>query len=169
MAIIDTIENAETALKRKVAWDAEPALTDGGSGELQGILGDNVVATIWEAETEYKLGDRVIPTEENRVGRMFKCVGHGTSGEEEPDWDGLIIGGTPGRSLLGDGDVLWVEDGLETDLWDIDEAAREAWQAKAGKASDQISVNRGGNNYDLNAIYTHCIEMADRFGGKFII
>lgn len=180
---IVTIEAARTALGRKCAPTTTPELTTTEGGDLDSILGDNVVATVWTPATKYKLGNRIVPTEDNRNGRMFKCVRSGLSGdtdEDEPTWadfEGWVTGagfGTvtgnmgSGVACISDGDVQWVDDGPERDLWNIDEAAHDAWMVKSTRASDIHNIVRGGNSYDFEQIYNHCVAMANRFGGAFI-
>lgn len=180
---IVTIEAARTALSLKCAPTTTPELTTDEGGDLDAILSGNVHATVWTPATKYKLGARIIPTEDNRNGRMFKCVRSGTSGdtdEDEPVWadfEGWITGATLGLvtgnlgssvACISDGDVQWVDDGVECDLWNIDDAAHDAWMVKSTRASDIHNIIRGGNSYDFEAVYRHCREMANSFGGAFI-
>jgi hypothetical protein len=171
--VITTIEGAEEALKNKVAWNHVPTLTDGDDGDLRNILADNVVGVVWSANTLYNLGDLVLPTEESRTGLMFACTSPGRSGDDEPEWntvsgDALGTGGQS-RGALADGDAVWQVHGPETDLWDVDEAAGDAWRKKAGLASDLVSTSRAGNQYNWSDIYTRCMEQANSHGGKFIV
>lgn len=175
-AIMDVTEvKAWLALKANTA--NIPILTD---PEIVILLKDHAIGDVWAAETIYKFDDIVVPTEDNRIGRRFRCVTPGTSDTTEPDWtkfvtsvrailNGFDIGNDASRStVLQDGDVRWVDDGYETDLWNLEELAHDTWMAKASKASEFIRLNRGGNDYDWEAIYRHCIDMAGRFGGAFI-
>lgn len=164
-------------LALKANTTSVPVLDD---PEINILLNDNAIGSVWVPETNYKFDDVVVPTEDNRVGRRFRCVTPGESDTEEPDWStyrnnirsvvsGVSLGPDGGGSMvLQDGDARWVDDGVETDLWDLEELAHDAWLAKAAKASEFVRLNRGGNDYDWEAIYRHCIDLASRFGGAFI-
>lgn len=80
------------------------------------VSGDHEAATIlaiaanlsqdadeWASASEYGLGDIVQPTEP--TGHTYRCVGAGTSGEEEPTWP------TDGNAI-GDGTAIWLDLGL---------------------------------------------------------
>lgn len=166
------------------AWLALKANTENlpvlSEPEVSILLRDHSIGSVWVAEHSYKFDDTVVPTLDNRAGRKFRCVSAGTSATDEPCWSDFvrnvraIIGGIDlgvdgvGSMVLSDGDVGWVDDGVETDLWDLEELASAAWLAKAAKASELVRLNRGGNDYDWEAIYRHCVDMAGRFGGAFI-
>lgn len=180
---IVTIEEARTALSLKCAPTATPELTTTEGGDLDAILSGNVHATVWTPATKYKLSARIIPTEDNRNGRMFKCVRSGVSGDtdnDEPTWtdfEGYVTGSTLGLAIgnmgsavlcISDNEVLWVDAGPECDLWNIDDAAHDAWMVKSTRASDIHNIVRGGNAYDFEQIYQHCVSMANKFGGAFI-
>jgi len=178
MPIIDLEVDARAWLALKASTDMEPVpLT---SGEVGIILNDNLRLEVWDTETHYDVGDRVIPTNDNRIGRQFVCLSTGVSGTEEPDWaaairrvltveDGEALGNDASSSqAISDGEVLWADDGKCGDVWALEDAAHDCWKAKAAKAYDLHSMNRGGNTYDFEAIHRHCLDMASRFGGAFI-
>ena len=174
--IIDTSE-VKAWLALKANTGSIPALSD---PEINILLKEHATGNVWVAETNYKFDDVVIPTSDNRTGRRFRCITPGIADTQEPDWSNFIgnvhniisgvdLGNDGSRALvLQDGDARWVDDGAETDLWNLEELAHAAWMAKASKASEFIRLNRGGNDYDWEAIYRHCIDMAGRFGGAFI-
>lgn len=165
-------------LALKCSTNQTPELTD---PEIEILMREHEIGSVWEAEKVYKFDDVVVPTEGKRIGRRFRCVAPGTSGVTEPDWTWFIqgvrlifagadLGNNSSRSTtLHDEGALWVDDGSETDLWDLEDLANAAWLAKAGKAAELMRLNRGGNDYDLDAIFRHCVDMAGRFGGAFII
>lgn len=178
--MITTIEEARTYLGLLAAATTTPELTTTEGGDLDQVLARHVRATVWTAETVYKLGARVIPTEDNRNGRMFRCVRKGTSDDVEPNWIdiaswssvanyGIALGdlGT-GRLCISDDEAVWVDDGVEADLWNFEEAAHDAWKIKMGRCSDLHNVIRGGNSYDFDRIFDHCEKMANKYGGAFI-
>lgn len=177
MRIVTTLEKARKWLALKAATEQFPELS---TEEVGSILDDFESITIWAKETSYVLGNVVIPTEGNRVGRVFKCVSGGTSGVTEPNWAAMVLPsvGISGSVIIGnagsgrfanpDGSAAWTDAGTEVDLWDLDDAAAAAWEAKAAKAAHLHRTNRGGNDYDFEGIYRHCLDMANRFGGAFI-
>lgn len=175
--VIITLDAAKAVIAAQCATASVPELDD---TEVEAILARHKMVTIWVAETAYKLGDKIIPTEANRFGRRFRCVGSGTSGADEPTWSdvqgwthstnvGAFLGNEGSQTVvLFDGDAQWIDDGPETDLWNLDDACYDAWMQKAGKALDVVTMNRGGNNYNLGDIHQRCVNMAARFGGVFI-
>lgn len=169
--------NVKAWLALKANTGSIPVLED---PEIDILLNDNFVGSEWKSETRFDFDDVVIPTADNRTGRKFRCVTPGVTDTEEPDWStfqnnirsivqGMNLGPDGGGSMvLQDGDVRWVDDGVMTDLWNLEDLAHDAWLAKAAKASEMVRLNRGGNDYDWEAIYRHCVDMAGRFGGAFI-
>ncbi len=186
--IVTTAAAALARIKVKCAIDQTPVLdpalgydSDENPTEIQSILDDNERASVWAAETKYKVGDLIIPTEDNRVGRLLKCVATGTSGTEEPDWlpvadrasalnGGVVIGNIGSAAVIvSDGTVAWVDAGEETDLWYMDQVFSDVWMLKGSKVADMQNVSSGGNTYEFNNIYRNCMDQAARYGGKFIL
>jgi len=59
---------------------------------------------VWQANTQYNVGDRVRPTGSSYY--IYECISGGTSGSSEPTWDeNDEIGRTPGETT--DGTVVW--------------------------------------------------------------
>lgn len=115
-------------------------------GEFPQILDNNKRASIWVADTEYAVGDLIIPITRN--GHRFKCTTPGTSGDEEPEWSTL-------REIsIDDNSIVWEEAGIEIDLWDFTGAAQEAIQLKMNKAVPFIGTDDG-----LATVYDHLAEL----------
>jgi hypothetical protein len=107
-------------------------------------------------------------------------VAGGYSGTTEPNWRGVadrsswlssgISIGNVGSTFItvSDHEVSWVDDGLETDLWDMEQVYSDVWMKKAQKALQIPNVTRAGNSYETNTIYRNCVDMSNRYGGKFI-
>ncbi len=176
-SIITLQADAVTKLSKLVAAESAPKLTN---EDLIRILEDNRLVDVWEPITRYILGDRVVPTEDNRVGLVFKCVFVGDSGSEEPSWLDVARGLTPSvmgyslgdqgayRQSLPDGTTAWLVDGPHEDLWNLDEAAYQGWMEKATRVAGLPSSSRAGNSYNFGEVYRNCIDQANRFGGAYI-
>lgn len=78
---------------------------DGLSEKLSQLDG-LIYPTVWKADTVYKVGDRVRPTDAKYSGFIYKCTVGGTSGSTEPTtW------GTTMKAETDDGSVKWVASG----------------------------------------------------------
>src|SRR5688572_4245630 len=90
--------------------------------ELEDLIEDCKVASVWLASTVYELGDKVVPTALKKTGCVYKAVrfdGVGvSSGTTEPSW-------TDGRdATFSDGNITWEECGVEPkSLWDLNKGA----------------------------------------------
>ena len=104
---------------------------------------------MWVAATAFNVGDVVIPVTMN--GHRFKCVIAGTSSAAEPSWT------SANYSNVSDNSILWEEDGIEYDLWDMGRAVYEGWKLKKSKAVVYIGSEDG-----LSDIYEHCAEMVQQ-------
>jgi hypothetical protein len=135
---------AKARLKRMVAWDDVPTLTDSDIDQLHDLgrrvdyLGNTIdTYEAWESTTAYAVGDRVVPSEID--GASFVCSTAGTTGASEPTWaDGVT-----------DGSVVWAED--ESAAWiptyDLNLAAAEGWLSKASKASTLTGFKPSGATF----------------------
>lgn len=173
MGVIITIADARTRLAFMCQASVSPTLTtDATTGDIDQLLAQTIRATVWAASTAYLVGDKIIP-KTGRTGRMFRCIKAGTSGvsNAEPIWsnvnaispavlfDNLPVVGP----IIGDNDIFWQDDGPERDCWDMEAAAQAGWQLKAQKRAGTFDMTRGGNNYQLDQVYRHCMDMANQF------
>lgn len=136
--------------------------------ELEKILDNNLLASSWLPNHVYKVGDHVYPTSRN--SHKYVVVKEGTSGSAEPTFWPISDGNS--RSLmwnqLGEivnGTVTFREDGVEFEIgYDIDGAARAAWDKKCAKASEFVSTP----GIDMAKIFDRCMKMRDRFESMVI-
>lgn len=145
-SIITVLADAKARLKFEIQFDTPPILSD---DDITAILEKWERATVWATGTAYLAGDVVIPLAQN--GHRFVCVTAGTSGATEPVWS------TANFSNVGDGDVLWQEDGAHYDLWDMPQAIYEGWKIKKSKAVIYIGSEDG-----LSSVFDNCADMVDR-------
>jgi hypothetical protein len=142
-----------------------PALTTSpaGSSEIDVILDAHRRATTWAANTAYVHGAVVLPTVRN--GHRYKCVQAGTSAAlaaDEPDW----LKRNDARQTDGTSDPLltWAEDGPDyANIYDVRAAAHEAWMLKAAKVSKNFNLKIGSLSFELEQVYRHCLEMANKY------
>lgn len=145
--LITDIDDARSQLAFEIQASIPPVLTETETtGDLDKILAKCKRASVWVANTTYAVNDRIIPITRN--GHRFICVRAGTSGATEPTWT------EANYSNVGDGTVLWEEDGIEYDLWDMGRAIHEGWKLKKSKAVVYIGSDDG-----LEQVYQHCAEM----------
>lgn len=145
--LITDIDDARDLLGFEIQYDLPPTLTNTAStGDLDRILAKCKQASLWVAATAFSVGDIVIPITRN--GHRFRCVTAGTSGATEPSWT------SANYSSTSDNTILWEEDGIEYDLWNMGRAINEGWKLKKSKAVVYIGSEDG-----LEQIYQHCAEM----------
>lgn len=145
MPILTDRPTAMAQLVVTVQADLEPLLDYGTPGdELETILDNAQLASIWVASTDYDYGAVVIPTAAKRNGHRYQLVRFDgidvSSGATEPDWP------TGRDAQISDGNIIWQEAGADYDsLWDMRTAAYFGWLAKAGKVptSSSASANAG--------------------------
>lgn len=154
--------SARAELVSLVQPTASPALSEsGGANDVDTILDRHRRATTWSAETEYVVGNVVMPTARN--GRRYICVRGGTSGEDEPESWPLRQGG---KLAEGDSDpqLLWAEDGPGFDnIYDVRGAAHEAWLLRATRSAGKFDISIGGQRFNRSQVYEHCMKMAASF------
>lgn len=153
---------ARVELVALVQPTASPALSDSGDGnDVDTILDRHRRATTWAADTAFKVGDVVLPTERN--GHRYLCVRPGVSGEEEPETWSTRQGG---RVADGESDpqLLWAEDGTGFDnIYDVRAAAHEAWLLRATRSAGKFDTSLGGQRFNRSQVYDHCMRMASSF------
>jgi hypothetical protein len=135
----------------------EPTLTtDGDGNELDTLLDNHKLASTWTAETEYSVGDEVLPTV--RTGSRYRCVKGGTSGVAEPGyWP------TRQAATVYDGDAVWQQFGPDfTNIYDARAAARAGWLLKASKVVPDAKMKFSKLEFDTKT-YDHCLAMAEKF------
>lgn len=148
----------KTRLKRAVAWDQVPQLTDEDIDELVELArtrdhrGYSAVEGVeeWESATHYDVGQMVV----NARGETFSCVVDGVSGNTAPS-----------RTSLNDGTIEWVYQGQTnwTPTYDLNRAAYEGWSLKAAKAASMISYTSDGARYDRDQYIRNCEAMQRRY------
>jgi hypothetical protein len=169
--IIDSEAEAIIRLEKLVEKDSVPALS---SDDIQQLLNDNKVGTVWAASTTYYEGDVIVPSQGARNGRSYKATQRnasgttGVSGTTEPGWPLAGAQAFAGRRsfsshYIGDGTVLWLDNGPEMDLWNVRKAAWDGWMRKAGKAANMFDNKVGDDSFSCSQVYDHCIAMAKHF------
>jgi hypothetical protein len=157
-----TRAQAKARLSRLVQADKCPELDTSIGGDLDTLLDDAAVATVWASGTTYELGAVVIPTSGNRNGLKYRLVrfdGVGVaSGATEPSWS------TGRDATISDGNLTWQEYGdAPTELWDLKKAARAGWELKASLVVP--NVDYGDQNFKLSdsQMYEHCIKQSNLY------
>lgn len=153
------IVSAREYLNTLCPFDVVPCLEP---VDVELILSNARIASIWEAETDYAIGDKVIPTEDNRNGHLYQVVafdGDGTTSDDtEPEWSTLR------DSEISDGNIIWREAGYApSSLWDMTQAACDAWQAKAAKTANRYDFQSLDQRFSASQLYDHCVRQADRY------
>lgn len=169
--IIDNEADAIIRLEKLVEKDLTPALT---SDDIQQLLNDNKVGTVWAASTTFFEGDVVVPTQTARNKRCYIAIQRtqtgttGVSGLTEPSWPLINAQAVMARRnyfsrYIGDGTVLWADNGPEVDLWNIRKAAWDGWKRKMGKAANMFQTMVGGDRFYCEQVFDHCKLMVKEF------
>lgn len=167
MSLTDETE-AEDAFKRLCPPDVCPELS---AEDVYRLLAASKRASIWVLSTAYEAGAVVIPTLANRTGSRYRLIRYTDtatdqkSGATEPNWPSVR------DSEVTDNHVIWVEDGDDYGavLWDIQAAARAGWLLKASKASPTSDWQAGEMSIKSSQLFTHCLEMANRFQSYYVL
>lgn len=146
MSVITTLADAKTRLAFEIQASVPPVLTD---ADLTMILSKLARGSVWAASAVIRIGDIVLPSVSN--GHRYRAVTAGTTTASQPTWP------VTGYSTIQEGLIIWVEDGEEYDLWDMDMAIYEGWKIKKAKAVIYIGSDEG-----LSDVYEHCADMVDR-------
>lgn len=155
MAMLTALQ-ALAKLKVLVVSDAVPMLED---PEIQLMLDDAALATVYASSTIYNYNDQVlVPVN----GRYYRCVAGGTTSDTVPVWP------TNHQSRIGylivDGTVTWNDAGEAwPELWDIRAAARNCWILKASKAAELVSSSDGPVKMEYEQIRQNCMAQAKAF------
>jgi hypothetical protein len=117
--------------------------------------------TPWTGATAYDVGALVVPTFE--TGRLYRVTVAGTSGEAEPLWP------SSGTVVL-DGVTYELDTTTTPTAWkptyDLAVAAAEGWRQKAGLTSDRFRFGEGGDSYERQQVFEHCLKMAGLYESK---
>lgn len=159
---------ARLRLAAKVAADSDPVLTTEEFDELfaaarradaAGNAPSNVdSAPVWQGSTVYAYGDVV--TAAPAAGRWWICLTPGTSASTQPVWPDQA-GRPPGIVEVADGTVVWLDAGTAwTPTWDLNTAAAEGWELKAGKAAARFDFGTDGQTFQRSQVIAHCHRMA---------
>ena len=131
--------------------------------DLDQLINEHQIATYWEPDTEYEVGQIMMPPLRN--GHRYQCVRRGTSAADMPELP-LSRGG-----LVSDGDTLvWAEaGGYWPNVFDIEYILYDIWMHKAGQASTQVDATLAGGasagtfSVKCSQQFRQCIEMAQRY------
>lgn len=147
-----TLEEAIGEVTLSAQTDQFPDLTP---EQVEALVVKNQRATIWTAETEYKIGDVVQPTAPN--GHFYKCAIRGTSSAVEPSWTKREKG-----EVVDSLSLVWVECGLDSDgnIYNTRNAIFDAWMLKASMSAKDFDVSIDQQKWNRSQIYAHCLEMA---------
>lgn len=159
-------KDALTLLKTYVQDGIIPTLTP---ADLDAIL-DNPIrplikrASMWLVNTAYNFGDIILPSV--KQGHRYRCTVAGTSDPTtEPLWP-KTQGSTITETVIDtQGNVLtWQEFGPDfQNIYDVRLAAYRGWMLKAAKASKFYNVRLGGQQFDREQLYQHCLQQAAQF------
>lgn len=147
-----TLEEAIAEVTLSAQTDQFPTLTP---EQVSALVVKNQRATIWTAETEYKIGDSVQPIVPN--GHFYKCTVRGISSAVEPTWTKREKG-----EVVDSLSLVWVECGLDLDgnLYNTRNAIHDAWMLKASMSAKDFDVSIDQQKWNRSQIYEHCLEMA---------
>lgn len=108
----------------------------------------------WAALTVYALGDEVVPTERN--GHHYVVTTAGTSGAPEPDFP------TVEAATVGDGTVVWTEDGaaLWVPTFALAPSIARGWKLKASKVAGAYDFATDDQRFSRSQVYRAMLEMA---------
>jgi len=149
-------------LKRAVAWDQIPKLTDEDIDYLVDLSRTsdsygNRVADVeaWEPSTHYEVGQTVV----NEKQETFICVVDGVSGALAP----RFVRKKEGH--YEDGSCEWVYQGktLWVPTYDLNRGAYEGWGLKAAKAASMISFTADGQKFDRDQYIKNCEAMQRKY------
>ena len=175
LSTADTASDALVKLALMVDVAGEPALSE---GDLEALVSASQRATVWQPNTFYAYGDRVIPT--TPQGGWYKCFIPGVSSAAEPLWNTIVPlldpysagpyglnGYAQNATLMGypvaDGSVSWRNDGRAAGLYDVRSAANAAWNLKAARAAALVDVSLAQDRFSWSQVQKQCLEMARKF------
>jgi hypothetical protein len=154
-------------LRRRTAPGKPPVLTDADYGaflasarrpDRYGYLPDGLAD--WIAGAVYPVGAAVRPSTPN--GHFYIVVDNNTDGAvsiEPAPWPLLS-----GEQVTAPDGYIWQEAGVTsyTPTYDLDQAAADAWEHKAGLAADQYNLSDNGLSLSRSQIMAQC-QMQARY------
>jgi hypothetical protein len=148
---------ALTELERLSQKDVCPTLDS--ANDLEPILTNANRLHIWLPSHAYVFGNKVVPTYDNQNGHAYICTRAGTSDSTEPDFP------LSENATITDGTVIWKEYSIDYgyELWDLNQAAREAWRLKSQRATNFEDFKVSDRSYSDSQVYDHCVEMMEQF------
>ncbi len=78
--------------------------------------------------------------------------------------DDLLIALAAGS--LADANGLQPTDTLWSPTYDLNRAAAQGWELKAGKAASDVDFQDAGGSYQLSQVVDHCTRMAARYRSR---
>lgn len=96
-----TTTGASMSLNIPVFGHGKPLLVTCAQG-VAPFQSMNLFANKWQADSNYPVDKRVIPTDYKTNSHLFKCTAAGQTGSSEPTWDTSSVGAT-----TTDGGVTW--------------------------------------------------------------
>jgi len=158
--ITDKAIAAEVVAARSAAENSPAVGIDEikGGDEAPGLLDEAVLATVWASETQYAIGDRVIPTEENGLWYILLPGSNGNeSGTTEPTWPEWQNG------YVADNGLLWQLAGRAPEaLWDLSLAVHLVWKRKTALAASLSDVGLDARDqFRRSQVFDHCQAMME--------
>ncbi len=142
-------------LKRLSMFDIEPTIDE---ADLETILVNAQVCSLWVPSKAYSYGDVVVPTTNNQNGHRYKCIRSGTSLSIEPTWNEFQCG------RVFEGTLIWEEAGAQPrSLWDMRAATYNAWLFKASKIAPDFDFSGAAESYKRSQAYDNCLEQARKY------
>jgi hypothetical protein len=133
-----------------------------GAFDGRGILDQCVLASVWEPETVYQIGQLIIPTEDKETGRWYVLLGgsdltNGT-GTTEPIWPQWMYG------YVSDNGLLWQDRGSAAyALWDLRQAEHEVYKRKLAMVQGNYNVGLDGRDkLDRQGVVENLRDMVER-------
>lgn len=164
-----TRAEALVRLERMLGGSTPPALSPDELGDLLdgSALADasgrlSSADIVWTAGAALAIGDLVVPS--SRSGMLFRVTAtDGAAGAAEPIWPSS--GSVTLDGVTYERDTTAVPTAWQA-TYNLALAAAEGWRYKAGLVSDRFRFADGGDSYDRNQIFDHCLKMAELYEGK---
>lgn len=150
-----TREQIALELVRMCSSERQPVLS---SDDLLALVDESRRGLLWEPNTAYQVDDIVFPATRN--GRIYVCVGAGTTGATEPSWTTNPYKG----KLQTDGTCEWADDGTAwLERYDVKRAAWRGWLLKAQRCTEYADSKDESVDIKMNQLYDNCMKTAERY------